>query len=75
MPARPFEWGRAARMGGFGLVLYGPGQHWWYGLLDRQFPLKQTPHFLAKASRTVFALLVCTHFLSSWCTAKLLPMK
>ena len=31
---------RAARMGSFGLVFYGPYQHYWYAALDRAFNAK-----------------------------------
>ena len=41
-------WDRSARMGTFGLFFYGPYQHWWYGLLNQQWPLKSTSHFLTK---------------------------
>lgn len=39
---------RAARMGGFGFVFYGPYQHFWYKHLDRLFPTKSVPHFAWK---------------------------
>lgn len=35
-------------MGTFGLFFYGPYQYWWYGLLNQQWPLKSTSHFLTK---------------------------
>lgn len=37
-PARAWDWVRTARMGGFGLVFYGPLQHRWYALLARSLP-------------------------------------
>jgi len=38
-------------MTSFGLLVYGPAQHYWYGALDRQFPQKAAlQDFLAKAS-------------------------
>ncbi|GHP09444.1 hypothetical protein PPROV_000817900 [Pycnococcus provasolii] len=44
-----FEVARSARMGGFGLLLYGPMQHYWYAFLDRQFPIKTNlAHFANK---------------------------
>ena len=37
-------------MTSFGLLVYGPAQHYWYGALDRQFPQKAAiQDFLAKA--------------------------
>lgn len=47
---------RAARMGLFGLVFYGPYQHWWYGLLDRSFPGRSTPAFASKVALNQLAL-------------------
>lgn len=47
--------GRAARLAGFGLCLYGPAQHHWYRLLARAFPAvpgqlaASLPAFAAKA--------------------------
>lgn len=35
-------------MGTFGLFFYGPYQHWWYGLLNRRWPLRTASHFLTK---------------------------
>lgn len=44
-----FEVERAVRMAGFGFIIYGPLQHFWYALLDKQFPRKTfIPHFAAK---------------------------
>ena len=43
---------RAGRMLGFGLLFYGPLQHFWYALLDKQFHRKTyLPHFASKVSR------------------------
>ncbi|KAK9842253.1 hypothetical protein WJX81_002847 [Elliptochloris bilobata] len=39
---------RLARMGGFGLLFYGPYQFYWYRALDSFFPTKSVPHFLSK---------------------------
>lgn len=39
---------RALRMGSFGLLFYGPYQHWWYKLLGQQWPSRSTSHFLTK---------------------------
>ncbi|KAA6429931.1 hypothetical protein WJX79_000232 [Trebouxia sp. C0005] len=49
-------WDRSARMGTFGLFFYGPYQHWWYGLLNQQWPLKSTYHFLTKVTLNQLAL-------------------
>ena len=35
-------------MGTFGLMFYGPYQHWWYSLLNQRWPLKTSSHFLTK---------------------------
>lgn len=47
---------RTARMGGFGLCLYGPYQNWWYGRLEARWPLKSTEHFLTKVTLNQLAL-------------------
>eukprot|EP00803_Ostreobium_quekettii_P008447 evm.model.scf_181EXC.17 EVM.evm.TU.scf_181EXC.17 scf_181EXC:114496-114873(-) len=39
---------RTLRMGGFGFLLYGPMQHYWYTILGHQFPLRTASHFLTK---------------------------
>lgn len=47
--AKKYEPDRAARMLGFGLLFYGPLQHFWYALLDKQFNRKTyLPHFASK---------------------------
>eukprot|EP00894_Picocystis_sp_ML_P004569 jgi/Pico_ML_1/55086/g836.t1 len=36
-------------MGTFGFFFYGPYQHYWYGYLDRLFPVKKkVSHFVSK---------------------------
>ncbi len=57
---------RTARLGGFGLFLYGPLMHFWYGALnsalpvDRAWPLAaKLPPFLAKARPTRACASVC----------------
>lgn len=57
-PEQPFslDLARAARMGLFGLLFYGPYQHWWYGLLDRSFPGRSTPAFASKVALNQLAL-------------------
>ena len=40
-------------MGTFGLLFYGPFQHWWYGLLNQQWPLKVVSHFATKVRQIV----------------------
>jgi protein Mpv17 len=47
---------RAARMGLFGLLFYGPYQHWWYGLLDKSFPGRSTAAFASKVTLNQVAL-------------------
>ncbi|KAI7845659.1 hypothetical protein COHA_000773 [Chlorella ohadii] len=44
-----YDVARAARMGSFGLLFYGPYQNWWYGLLARTFPGTSIPMFATKA--------------------------
>ena len=61
---------RAACMGSFGLLFYGPYQHWWYGLLGSRWPSKSTSDFLIKvlcsllrhieASTASRSLIVCS---------------
>ncbi|CAG9466677.1 unnamed protein product [Pedinophyceae sp. YPF-701] len=41
---------RGARLGVWGLLFYGPLQHFWYRLLDRGFPGKSTGNFLSKVT-------------------------
>ena len=57
-PAPPFtlDLPRAARMGLFGLLFYGPYQHWWYALLDRSFPGRSTAAFASKVALNQVAL-------------------
>ena len=43
-------------MGLFGLLFYGPYQHWWYGLLDRSFPGRSTQAFASKVTLNQVAL-------------------
>jgi protein Mpv17 len=46
--ASSYDAARAARMGSFGLVFYGPYQHYWYAALDRAFNAKTTRNFAIK---------------------------
>ena len=39
---------RTARMGGYGLCIYGPLQHFWYRALAQKWSLATTQHFLSK---------------------------
>ena len=57
-PPPPFslDLPRAARMGLFGLLFYGPYQLWWYGLLDRSFPGRSTAAFASKVALNQVAL-------------------
>ena len=48
-------------MTSFGLLLYGPAQHHWYGFLDRQFP--------QRVALTDFLSKVCT-LIWLWQSAK-----
>jgi protein Mpv17 len=41
------DWVRALRMGGFGLLFYGPLQHRWYGLLNARLPTPPAAGFAA----------------------------
>lgn len=45
-----FEAVRTARMFAFGLLWYGPFQHWWYGALARKFPGTALTSFLPKVA-------------------------
>ncbi|CAD7694677.1 unnamed protein product [Ostreobium quekettii] len=47
---------RTLRMGGFGFLLYGPMQHYWYTILGHQFPLRTASHFLTKVTLNQIAL-------------------
>ena len=44
---------RCARMFSFGLLFYGPYQHWWYRALDRTWGAKTTGNFVTKVGRPV----------------------
>lgn len=54
--AGSIKFDRSARMGTFGLLFYGPYQHWWYSLLNQQWPLKTSSHFLTKVFLNQVAL-------------------
>jgi len=43
-------------MGAFGLLFYGPYQHFWYRALDARFPGRSTPAFLSKVTLNQVAL-------------------
>lgn len=45
-----FDWKRAARIGSFGFLIYGPYQYWWYRALAKAFPSRSIPHFAAKVT-------------------------
>ena len=47
-PSAPYDAARAARMGTFGLFLYGPYQHYWYSALDRAMPARTLANFALK---------------------------
>lgn len=49
LPGKPIDLQRTARMATFGLLLYGPAQHVWYGWLARQFPGASVRSFASKA--------------------------
>lgn len=51
-----YDAARAARMGSFGLLFYGPYQFFWYRALDRAFPGRALANFLAKVSLNQLAL-------------------
>ncbi|KAL4420179.1 hypothetical protein ABPG77_008315 [Micractinium sp. CCAP 211/92] len=51
-----YDVARAARMGSFGLLFYGPYQFFWYRALDRAFPGRALANFLAKVSLNQLAL-------------------
>ncbi|KAG6545853.1 hypothetical protein Mapa_012814 [Marchantia paleacea] len=44
------DWVRAARMGSYGFLCYGPLSHVWYQTLDRALPVKNTMNFLVKVT-------------------------
>ncbi|KAL3142914.1 hypothetical protein ABBQ38_003201 [Trebouxia sp. C0009 RCD-2024] len=54
--ADSLKWNRSARMGTFGLLFYGPYQHWWYSLLNQRWPLRTSTHFLTKVFLNQVAL-------------------
>lgn len=43
-----YDCARAGRMGSFGLLFYGPYQHYWYNALDKGFPAKTVRNFISK---------------------------
>jgi protein Mpv17 len=45
-----YDGARAARMGSFGLFLYGPYQHFWYSALDRAMPARTAANFATKVT-------------------------
>jgi protein Mpv17 len=47
---KAYEYERTLRMFGFGFVLYGPFQHWWYGRLATAFPGSTWRSFLSKVT-------------------------
>ena len=57
---------RVLRMGSFGFLFYGPCQYYWYGMLDRMFPLKTGDHFLAKVLYPKLNLLLAVQKLCSF---------
>ena len=49
-------------MTSFGLLMYGPAQHYWYGALDRQFPQKaSTTGLPGKGERLICTAEVSAH--------------
>lgn len=57
-----FEAPRTARMFGFGLLWYGPFQHWWYGMLAQRCPGTALGSFVPKVvlNQVVLGPLVLT---------------
>jgi len=47
---------RLARSGAWGLLFYGPYQHWWYRFLAANLPGKGTANFLLKVAANQFVL-------------------
>jgi protein Mpv17 len=47
---------RTARMFGFGFLLYGPLQFYWYNLLDWLMPLRSVPNFITKVTANQLVL-------------------
>lgn len=54
--AASYDAARAARMGTFGLLFYGPYQYFWYGALDRAFPGRTLLNFATKVTLNQLAL-------------------
>ena len=52
----PYDAVRAARMGTFGLLFYGPYQHYWYRALDRAMPVRNAQNFIAKVAANQLSL-------------------
>lgn len=50
LPVGSYYLARTARMTSFGLLLYGPAQHYWYRLLDRRFAAKSVSNFCCKVT-------------------------
>ena len=42
------DWARTARLGGFGLLFYGPLMHYWYGALNTALPVDRAAPLSAK---------------------------
>lgn len=59
---KPFEAVRCARMLTFGLIFYGPFQHWWYNALGTAFPGRGFQSFVCKVvlNQVVLGPLVLT---------------
>ncbi|PSC75706.1 PXMP2 4 family 4 [Micractinium conductrix] len=51
-----YDAARAARMGSFGLLFYGPYQYFWYRALDRSFPGRSLVNFASKVTLNQLAL-------------------
>lgn len=51
-----YDAARALRMGSFGLLFYGPYQHYWYRALDRAFPARTLQNFASKVALNQFCL-------------------
>mmetsp|Transcript_5452 Transcript_5452/g.15584 ORF Transcript_5452/g.15584 Transcript_5452/m.15584 type:complete len:211 (+) Transcript_5452:173-805(+) len=56
LPGKTIDLQRTARMATFGLFLYGPAQHVWYGWLARQFPGASVRSFASKVALNQVAL-------------------
>ena len=52
-PVDGYDWHRAGRMAGWGLLLYGPLGHGWYTAVDKMVKMKGAQGTVAKVLQSV----------------------